>query len=149
LRKKADFGAGLNGVLGGLVGITANADWVTSGQAFIIGFVAGIIVVLVMLLLERLKIDDAVGAVPVHGGAGVWAGIATAIFGANANWTAQIVGTVVYPLFAFIFAFAVFSILKAVRFLRVSPEDEETGLDLSEHGNRGYVITGLNPSAGD
>lgn len=149
LRKKADFGAALNGILGGLVAITANADWVTNGEAFIIGVVGGIVVVAVMILLERLKIDDAVGAVPVHGGAGVWAGIATAIFGTDANWTAQIVGTVIYPVWAFAFAFIIFSALKAIKYLRVSPEDEETGLDRSEHGNTAYVITSLNPSAGD
>ncbi len=149
LRKKADFAAALNGVLGGLVAITANADWVTNGQAFIIGLVGGMVVVGVMLLLERLKIDDAVGAVAVHGGAGLWAGIATAIFGADALWSAQLIGTILYPVYAFAFAFIVFSVLKAVKYLRVSPEDEETGLDKSEHGSSAYVITGLGSPAGD
>lgn len=142
-RKKADFGAALNGILGGLVGITANAHIVTSYEAFIIGAVAGFVVCMVIFLLERLKIDDAVGAVPVHGGAGVWAGIATGLFGTGTNLGVQLIGTILYPVWAFVLTFAVFSILKAVGYLRVSPEDEETGLDMSEHGNTAYVITSV------
>lgn len=141
LRKKADFAASLNGILGGLVAITANAHIVTTGESFLVGLIGGFVVVGVMILLERLKLDDAVGAVPVHGGAGMWAGFATAIFGEGANWGAQMVGTFLYPLWGFGLAFVVFSALKAFKYLRVSPEDEETGLDRSEHGNTAYVIT--------
>ncbi|MCB0143725.1 MAG: ammonium transporter, partial [Caldilineaceae bacterium] len=121
------------GGLAGLVGITANCDSVTNGSAIIIGTIAGVLVVAGMELLERLKIDDPVGAWPVHGLCGIWGGIATGIFGGH-PLGAQIIGSLVIPLWAFVCAFILFSILKAVNLLRVSPEDEHMGLDRSEHG---------------
>ncbi len=79
--KKPDLGSILNGALAGLVGITANCDAVTNTQAIMIGMVAGVLVILGIQLLDRLKIDDPVGAWPVHGLCGIWGGIAAAIFG--------------------------------------------------------------------
>ncbi|MCB0124332.1 MAG: ammonium transporter [Caldilineaceae bacterium] len=134
---KPDLGYVLNGALGGLVGITANCDAVTNGSAMIIGAIAGVLVILAMKFLESVKIDDPVGAWPVHGVCGMWGGIAAAIFGGK-PMIAQLTGSLVIPIWAFVTAFALFMILKSVGVLRVSPEEEMEGLDLSEHGVSAY-----------
>jgi Amt family ammonium transporter len=144
---KPDLSYTLNGALAGLVGITANPDLVTNVEAIIIGAVAGVLVVLGMELLERLKIDDTVGAWPVHGLCGIWGGIAVGIFGGVAMGP-QVIGSVVIPLWAFGTSFVLFSIIKAMGLLRVSPEDEQAGLDLSEHGMGAYDLPGMG-GAGD
>ena len=140
--KKPDLTMALNGMLAGLVGITANCDGVTNVEALIIGAVAGAIVFGATQLLEKLKIDDPVGAFPVHGACGVWGGIATGIFGEYGdnygNMVAQITGSLVIPAYAFATMFVLFLILKAAGILRVSEEEEMTGLDLSEHGQSAY-----------
>lgn len=123
----------LNGALAGLVGITANCDSVTNNEAVIIGLVAGILVVFGGLLLQKLKIDDAVGAWPVHGLCGVWGGIATGIFGSHALGV-QILGSIVIPLWAFVTMFLLFKVLKQMGILRVTREQELAGLDFVEHG---------------
>ncbi len=135
---KPDLGYGLNGILAGLVGITANANVVGNLSAMAIGGVAGLLVVLGMLLLERLRIDDAVGAWPVHGLCGVWGGLATALFG-GAPLVAQLVGSVVYPLWSFVTIYGLFWALRALGDLRVTPEEERTGLDVVEHGMVAYA----------
>jgi Amt family ammonium transporter len=122
-----------NGVVAGLVGITANCDSVTNMEAIIIGLVAGALVVFGVLLLNRLRIDDVVGAWPAHGLCGVWGGIATGIFGGH-NLGVQILGSVVIPAWAFGTMFLLFFVLKKAGMLRVSREHEMAGLDLSEHG---------------
>ena len=131
----------LNGALGGLVGITANCDSVNNIEGLIIGAVAGVLVCVGMELLENLKIDDAVGAWSVHGLCGIWGGIATGIFGGHAL-IAQIVGSIAIPVWAFVTAFVLFKIIKALGVLRVSPEEEAAGLDLSEHGVGAYHLAG-------
>lgn len=140
--KKPDLGMALNGILGGLVGITALPDGVSNWQAIVIGAIAGLLVYGAIKLLDKLKIDDPVGAFPVHGVCGVWGGIAVAIFGdygeETGSFGAQLTGSLVIPIYAFITMFALFSILKAVGVLRVSEEDEMVGLDLSEHGQSAY-----------
>jgi Amt family ammonium transporter len=132
-RKKPGLLMTLNGILAGLVGITANCDSVTNVEAIIIGAIAGVLVVLGNLLLEKMKIDDAVGAWPVHGLCGVWGGIATGIFGGH-PLGAQIIGCLVIPVWAFATMFVLFSVLKAAGVLRVPREEEIAGLDLAEHG---------------
>ena len=122
-----------NGIVAGLVGITASCDSVTNNEAIIIGAIAGVLVVYGGLLLQKLKIDDAVGAWPVHGLCGIWGGIAAGIFGAHALGV-QILGSIVIPLWAFATMFLLFYILKQMGFLRVSREDELAGLDIAEHG---------------
>ena len=122
-----------NGVVAGLVGITANCDSVTNPEAIIIGLVAGVLVVLGVSLLNRLKIDDVVGAWPAHGLCGVWGGIATGIFGGY-DLGVQILGSLVIPAWAFVTMFALFMVLKKVGMLRVTRGHELAGLDLSEHG---------------
>ena len=135
--KKPDLTMTLNGALAGLVGITANCDSVTNIEAIIIGLVAGILVVFGILLLDKLQIDDPVGAWPVHGLCGVWGGLATGIFGGHPI-VAQIIGSIAIPIWAFATMFLLFSVLKAFNLLRVSEEDEILGLDISEHQEEAY-----------
>lgn len=134
---KPELSMGLNGVLAGLVGITANCDSVTNVEAMIIGVVAGIIVVLGIKLLDKLKIDDPVGAFPVHGLTGIWGGLATGIFGGH-PMVAQIVGSIVIPVWAFVSMFIVFFILDKTMGIRVSREEELKGLDVGEHREEAY-----------
>ena len=144
---KPDLGYTLNGMLAGLVAITANCDSVTNVEAIIIGIVGGILVGRGIDMLEAFKIDDTVGAWPVHGLVGIWGGLATGIFGGH-PMGAQIIGSLVIPLWAFVTSYILFTILKAVNLLRVSPEEEQAGLDLSEHGMGAYDLPGL-ASSGD
>jgi Amt family ammonium transporter len=149
MHRKPDLTMAANGVLGGLVGITANCDGVSNVEAIIIGAVAGILVCFGVKLLDKLKIDDTVGAFPVHGLCGMWGGIAVAIFGSYdgcssqaigeyGNWVAQLTGSIVIPIWAFATMFILFTILKAVGMLRVSKEEELRGLDIGEHGEEAY-----------
>jgi Amt family ammonium transporter len=138
LFKKPDLTMALNGTLGGLVGITANCDCVSNCEALTIGAVAGILVVAGVLLLDKLKIDDPVGAWPVHGLCGIWGGLATGIFGGHALGV-QIVGSLAISAWAFVTMLIVFLILKSLGILRVSAEEEQAGLDVSEHGMHAYA----------
>jgi ammonium transporter, Amt family len=149
LHKKPDLTMAANGILAGLVGITANCDGVENWEAIVIGAVAGVLVCAGVKLLDKLKIDDPVGAFPVHGLCGIWGGIAVAIFGSYegcstqaigdyGNWVAQIAGSIIIPLWSFVTMFILFSILKAIGMLRVSKEEEIRGLDLGEHGEEAY-----------
>jgi Amt family ammonium transporter len=137
LFQKPDLTMALNGALAGLVGITANCDSVTNIESIVIGGVAGVLVVSGILLLDKLRIDDPVGAFPVHGLCGVWGGLATGIFGGHPI-VAQITGSVVIPLWAFVTMLGLFSALKVMGVLRVSPEEEQAGLDITEHGMHAY-----------
>jgi len=135
---KPDLTMSLNGALAGLVGITANCDSVTNVEAMLIGLIAGILVVLGILLLDKLRIDDPVGAWPVHGLCGIWGGIATGVFGGYPIG-AQIIGSLAIPLWSFVTMFGLFSLLKAMGMLRVSTEEEILGLDISEHKEEAYA----------
>ena len=135
---KPDLSMALNGCLAGLVGITANADVVTNPESIIIGAVAGVLVVLGVVLLDKVKIDDPVGAWPVHGLCGIWGGIATGIFGEGKDLGVQILGSVAYAVWAFVTMLVIFLVLKTIGLLRVSPEEEMQGLDLCEHGMHAY-----------
>jgi Amt family ammonium transporter len=137
--KKPDLSMALNGLLAGLVGITANADVISVSGALIIGLIAGGIVVVSIIFLDKSKIDDPVGAISVHGVCGIWGTIAVAIFGdGDFSMATQIKGALLVSAFAFIFAYVVFSVLKALMGVRVSEEEEERGLDISEHGQEAY-----------
>lgn len=136
--KKPDLSMALNGILAGLVGITANADVVSVGSAIIIGAIAGVIVVFAITWLDKSKIDDPVGAISVHGICGIWGTLACAIF-ADFDFMVQLQGALLVSAFAFIFAYVVFSILKAVMGVRVSEEEEDRGLDITEHGQEAYT----------
>ncbi|MEM7660186.1 MAG: ammonium transporter [Bacteroidota bacterium] len=141
--KRLDLGMVLNGVLAGLVGITAGADQMSPYSAMIIGFVAGILVVLSAVTLDKFKLDDCVGAVSVHLTCGIWGTLAVGIFGAKAGlaqFVYQLTGIAAAGLAAFGTAFLIFYVLKTVWGIRVSEEHELSGLDSHEHGIRGYTI---------
>jgi len=138
--KRIDFGMVLNGVLAGLVGITASADIITPLEALIIGAIAGILVVFSVMLLDKLKLDDCVGAVSVHLTCGIWGTLATGIFGEGASFMPQLYGVLICGAAAGGGAFVIFGVLKMTMGLRVNPEIEKHGLDSEEHGIRGYTI---------
>ncbi len=137
----------LNGALAGLVAITAPCAFVTPTEAIIIGAIGGVIMYLGTLLLERLQIDDAVGAVPVHGFAGVWGTLAVGLFhgqtgllhgGGAAQLISQIIGIVAAGGFVLLSSAIMFALIKATVGLRVSEEGEKMGLDAYEHGMVSY-----------
>jgi Amt family ammonium transporter len=157
---KYDLGMALNGALAGLVAITAPCAWVACWEAVIIGIVAGFIVVGGVYLLDALKIDDPVGAVPVHGFNGVWGLLAVGIFadGTYGNYAttkpfvtgllyggaglgqfaSQLIGAVVVMVWAFGCGYIMFKVLDKVLGVRVDPHEELQGLDIIEHGTPGY-----------
>ncbi|KAA3656266.1 MAG: ammonium transporter [Chloroflexi bacterium] len=134
---KPELGFALNGMLAGLVGITASADIVSNVSALFIGAISGVLVVGGMVLLEKVKIDDPVGAWPVHGLCGIWGGIAAALFG-PAAFGVQLLGSAVYAGWSFVLMFGLFYALKAAGILRVSEREELEGLDMAEHGTINY-----------
>jgi Amt family ammonium transporter len=140
--KRMDLGMVLNGILAGLVGITAGADTVSINSSLIIGAVAGVLVVLSAVTMDKLKLDDVVGAVSVHLTCGIWGTLAVGIFSTNADHTfmTQLIGVASYAAAAFPLAFIIFFILKKTIGVRVSEEHETEGLDSHEHGIRGYTI---------
>lgn len=144
LYKKPDLSMALNGVLGGLVGITANCDAVHGLWPIFIGAVAGVLVVGGIVLLEKLRVDDPVGAFPVHGLCGVWGCLALGLvpndyLGTTTTLLIQSIGTAAICGWAFVTMFGLFAVLKLAGILRVSAEDELGGLDLSEHGMHAYT----------
>ena len=138
LYKKVDLTMVLNGALAGLVSITAEPLTPTLGVASLIGGVGGVIVVFAVPLLDKLKIDDVVGAIPVHLIAGIWGTLAVVITNAEASIGAQITGIVVVGLFTFIVSFIGWTVLNLVMGIRVSEEQEMAGLDNSELGMDSY-----------
>ncbi|MEM9827889.1 MAG: ammonium transporter [Planctomycetota bacterium] len=152
---KPDLTMSLNGALGGLVGITACCDAFTNLYAILIGAVAGVLVVAGVVLLDKLKIDDPVGAWPVHGLCGVWGCMALGFLpnshlkSGSTSLVIQATGTIAICAWAFLTMLIVFVILRVVGLLRVSPEDEQAGLDVSEHGMHAYpsdaVAAGMSP----
>ena len=138
LYKKVDLTMVLNGALAGLVSITAEPLTPTLGVATLIGGFGGVIVVFAVPLLDKLKIDDVVGAIPVHLIAGIWGTLAVVITNAEASIGAQITGIVVVGLFTFIVSFIGWTILNLVMGIRVSEEQEMAGLDNSELGMDSY-----------
>jgi Amt family ammonium transporter len=146
LFSKPDLTMALNGVLGGLVAITANCDRVDQWEALVIGAAGGALVVAGIILLDKLKIDDPVGAWPVHGLCGIWGGVATGIFGdlpdgiasVGSFVTVQCIATAIICCWSFFTMLTLFLVLNAIGVLRVSPEEEKAGLDISEHGMHAY-----------
>ena len=135
---KPELSMALNGTLAGLVAITAPCDVVTPVESIIIGSVGGIAVIAGVKILDMLKIDDPVGAWPVHGLNGIWGGIAAGIFGEGIEMLPQIVGSLAIPAYAFISMLAVFKILDVAMKIRVSRDEELKGLDIGEHGEEAY-----------
>ncbi|MCA9835821.1 MAG: ammonium transporter [Trueperaceae bacterium] len=137
LFKKPDFTMTINGILAGLVTITAGCDVIVGGWAVVAGAIGGILVVFSVLMFDRLKVDDPVGAISVHGICGVWGTIAVGIFGGG-NLGVQVLGTLVYAAGAFVSGYLIFMILKYTIGIRVTAEEEVRGLDIAEHGIEGY-----------
>ena len=136
--KKVDLTMVLNGALAGLVSITAAPDTPSLGSAFLIGGVGGILVVFAVPLLDKLKIDDVVGAVSVHLVAGIWGTLAVPLTNDGATFMNQIIGIASVGAFVFGLSLVAWLILKFTIGIRVSEEDEMAGLDQSELGLEAY-----------
>lgn len=141
--RKPDLSMALNGILAGLVGITAGADSLSLLGSCIAGGIGGGLVVVSVLFLDKIKIDDPVGAISVHGVVGVWGTLAVGIpflclEGSAANFGVQALGTVCIAAFAFIFSLVVFGIIKLIMGVRVDEQEEAEGLDVAEHGVAAY-----------
>ncbi len=164
---KPDLSVMINGILGGLVSITASCRFVSLGSAAFIGLMAGILIIIAVEVLDRLKIDDPVGAIPVHLICGIWGTASVGLFAVGPNKTApfnfvpylngpeqglfaggswvglnqvliQLLGVSSVGLFVVVTSWLVWSSIQATLGLRVSREDELKGLDLSEHGLQAY-----------
>uniref|UniRef100_UPI0023A8CF81 ammonium transporter n=1 Tax=Thioclava electrotropha TaxID=1549850 RepID=UPI0023A8CF81 len=138
LYKKPDLTMVLNGALAGLVSITAEPLTPSLGAATIIGAIGGIIVVLLVPMLDKLKIDDVVGAIPVHLGAGIWGTLAVPITNPDGTFYGQIVSIIIVGIFVFVVSAIIWFILKAVMGIRAPAEDEMMGLDKAELGMEAY-----------
>ena len=136
--KKADLTMALNGALAGLVSITAEPLMPTPLLATIIGGIGGIIVVLSIVFLDKNKIDDPVGAISVHGTAGIWGLLAVCLSNSDASLGSQILGIVVIFGWVFAASLIVWSIIKATIGIRVSDEEESKGLDVTDCGLDAY-----------
>lgn len=155
VQKTIDIGMVGNGLIAGLVAITAPSGYVIAWAAIPIGLVAGVIVVLGVLGFDRIRLDDPVGALSAHGLAGIWGTLSCGIFafpalvldgqtkgliyggGFGQLWT-QVVATVATFAFVFVTSYAIFMLIKATYGVRVSGAEEDAGLDISEHGMYGY-----------
>jgi Amt family ammonium transporter len=152
---KPDLGMTINGALGGLVGITAGCAFVSVGSSLLIGAIAGAIIVFGVLLLDKLHLDDPVGALAVHGMGGIFGTLAVGLFAQDAIAPGttgdglffgggldllgnQALGIVAVGAFVFALSLAAWLAIKATMGVRVSEEEELEGLDIGEHGNRAY-----------
>jgi Amt family ammonium transporter len=147
LTKNLDLTMFLNGILGGLVGITAGADLMSPNEAVAIGFIAGLIIPLGVALIDRIRLDDPVGAVTVHLICGIWGTLAVGIFGAKAGgdqFLYQLTGVAAAGAFCCISAFIIVYALKKTVGIRVSKQEEMEGLDIHEHGMDAYADFRLN-----
>lgn len=141
LAGKPDVSMALNGILAGLVGITAGADQMGMISSILIGGIAGVFVVFAVSFFDKLRLDDPVGALSVHLVCGVWGTLAVGIFGNMAGpqqLMTQAIGVAAYGVAAFTSGMVIFLGIKATMGLRVSPEEEIEGLDLGEHGMQAY-----------
>ena len=147
LYKNLDVTMFMNGVLGGLVGITAGADQMLPTSAIFIGLVAGIIVVLSVAFLDKCKLDDPVGAIPVHLFCGIWGTLAVGLVGEMAGFDqfmVQLACVGITGLFCVTFGTLITLLVKSIAGLRVDEKEEVQGLDVAEHGTRAYGDFRLN-----
>ena len=145
--KNLDLTMFLNGILGGLVGITAGADQMSPTDAILIGAIAGTIIVLAVKFVDNLRLDDPVGAIAVHLVCGIWGTLAVGIFGNLAGvdqFVSQLIGVVSYAVFCIVTAFIIIFTLKKTIGIRVSEKEEVEGLDSHEHGMDAYPDFRLN-----
>jgi Amt family ammonium transporter len=139
--KNLDLTMFLNGILGGLVGITAGADQMSPTDAILIGAIAGAIIVFAVAFVDKIKLDDPVGAIAVHLICGVWGTLAVGIFGALAGidqFTSQLIGVLSYAAICIVSSFIILFVLKKTVGIRVSEKEELEGLDGFEHGMDAY-----------
>ena len=145
--KNLDLTMFLNGILGGLVGITAGADQMSPENAIAIGAIAGALIVFAVAFVDAIKLDDPVGAIAVHLICGIWGTLAVGIFGALAGvdqFISQLVGVLSYAAICIPSAFIIFFIMKKTVGIRVSELEELEGLDAHEHGMDAYPDFRLN-----
>lgn len=145
--KNYDLTMFLNGILGGLVTITAGADLMSPIEAVIIGAFGGIIIVLAVGLIDKIRLDDPVGAIAVHLICGIWGTLAVGIFGDLAGWSqllSQLIGILCYAAACISTSFIILFTLKKTVGIRVSELEEVEGLDLHEHGMAAYPDFSLN-----
>lgn len=145
--KNLDLTMFLNGILGGLVGITAGADQMSPTDAIIIGAIAGAIIVFAVSFIDKLKLDDPVGAIAVHLICGIWGTLAVGIFGNLAGvdqFISQLIGVGSYAVFCIVTSFIIIFTLKKTMGIRVSEKEELEGLDAHEHGMDAYPDFRLN-----
>jgi len=147
LYKKVDLTMALNGAIAGLVSITAGPDLTNHLMSVIIGAIGGILVVIAIPLLDKIKIDDVVGAISAHLVAGIWGTLAAGIFGGG-SLGVQIIGILAIAVFVIITSSIVWLALKYTIGLRVSEEDEDTGLDMTELGLEAYPEFGRGSQRG-
>lgn len=139
--KTHDLSMVLNGILGGLVAITAGADLMSPGQAIIVGGIGGLIIPFSIVFFDKIRVDDPVGATSVHLACGIWGTLAVGIFGDLAGldqFISQLIGTAACGVFAFSISFIIFFALKKTIGIRVSEEEEKRGLDSAEHEMNAY-----------
>lgn len=139
MQKKPDLSMALNGSLAGLVGITAGADVVSVMSSIVIGLIAGFLVVAAVLFIDKIKLDDPVGAISVHLVCGIWGTLAVGIFSPDFSFGTQLLGVLSYGAVCFPAALILFFILKVTLGIRVDAEEELEGLDISEHGMMAYA----------
>ena len=139
ISRKPDLSMILNGSLAGLVGITAGADVISPMNAVIVGLLAGAIVVVSVMQLDKMKIDDPVGAISVHLVCGIWGTLAVGIFSPDHSLATQAIGVVAYGIFCLICATIIFKVVTIFMGLRVSEEEEIIGLDIGEHDMESYA----------
>ena len=135
---KADLTMILNGALAGLVSITAEPATPSAMQALLIGTVAGVLVVFSILMLERLRIDDPVGAISVHGTSGIWGLLVVPMTNPGASLSVQMLGAACIFAWVFVASLLAWGLIKLIMGLRVSEEDEYEGVDISECGMEAY-----------
>jgi Amt family ammonium transporter len=145
---KPDLSMTINGILAGLVGVTAGCDAYSMPAAWVIGFIAGILVVFSVALIDKLGIDDPVGAWSVHGTCGIWGTLAVGLFNLDkglftghgfSQLGIQIVGVVAFAIFSAVTSWIVWSIIGAIfGGIRVTEKEETEGLDIGEHGMEAY-----------
>ena len=139
ISKKPDLSMILNGSLAGLVGITAGADCISPMYSVVVGLIEGVLVVVAVIRLDKMKIDDPVGAISVHLACGIWGTLAVGIFSPDYQLGIQAIGVGAYALFCFVSANIIFQVVKLALGLRVSEEEEILGLDIGEHDMESYA----------
>ena len=138
LFKKADLTMALNGALAGLVAITADPLSPTALGSTVIGAIGGVLVVFSILALDKLRVDDPVGAISVHGVVGIWGLLAVCLNNADATIGAQLLGIVSIFAWVFIASLVVWLVLKAIMGVRITEEEEYEGADIAECGMEAY-----------